>query len=95
MGSERIREYFGKSVEGLKNEEEYYRRAEENIEHSRRIVRSDRRMFISVTAVVLIGLFLTVPKPKRMERSERNGSELGSNDSGDAEDSGNAETEGV
>ena len=81
--------------QGLKNEEEYYRRAEENIERSCEIARSDRRMFINVAAVVSVGLFLAVPKPKRAERSERNDSESGPNDSGNAENSGNAETGGA
>ena len=83
--SNRIHEYFGESVKGLKNAEEYYRRAEENIERSCEIARSDRRMFINVAAVVSVGLFLAVPKPKRAERSERNDSESGPNDSGNAE----------
>ena len=83
--SERIWDFLGKSVEGLKDAEEYYRRVEERIDRSCEIARSDRRMFINVAAVVSVGLFLAVPKPKRAERSERNDSESGPNDSGNAE----------
>ena len=83
--SEQIWDFLGKSVEGLKDAEEYYRRVEERIDRSCEIARSDRRMFINVAAVVSVGLFLVVPKPKRAERSERNDSESGPNDSGNAE----------
>ena len=86
--SEQIWDFLGKSVEGLKDAEEYYRRVEERIDRSCEIARSDRRMFINVAAVVSVGLFLVVPKPKRAERSERNDSESGPNDSGNAETGG-------
>ena len=87
--SERIWDFLGESVKDSKDAEEYYRRVEERIDRSCEIARSDRRMFINVAAVVSVGLFLVVPKPKRAERSERNDSESGPNDSG------NAETEGA
>ena len=94
--SERIHDYFGKSVEGLKNEEEYYRRAEENIERSCEIARSDRRMFINVAAVVSVGLFLAVPKPKKAERPEQNDSESKGNNSESApNDSEKQKTQGA
>ena len=86
--SERIWDFLGESVKDSKDAEEYYRRVEERIDRSCEIARSDRRMFINVAAVVSVGLFLAVPKPKRAERSERNDSESGPNDSGNAETGG-------
>ena len=83
--SERIWDFLGESVKDSKDAEEYYRRVEERIDRSCEIARSDRRMFINVAAVVSVGLFLAVPKPKRAERSARNDSESGPNDSGNAE----------
>ena len=83
--SERIWDFLGESVKDSKDAEEYYRRVEERIDRSCEIARSDRRMFINVAAVVSVGLFLAVPKPKRAERSELNDSESGPNDSGNAE----------
>ena len=83
--SERIWDFLGESVKDSKDAEEYYRRVEERIDRSCEIARSDRRMFINVAAVVSVGLFLAVPKPKKAERSERNDSQSGPNDSGNAE----------
>lgn len=93
--SGRIHEYFGRSVEGLKNEEEYYRGAEENTERSCEIARSGRCIFISIATVASVDLLLAVPKPKRVRQSERNDSESGPNDPGNAGGPGNAGTGGA
>ena len=94
--SEQIWDFLGESVKDSKNADEYYRRVEERIERSCEIARSDRRMFINVAAVVSVGLFLAVPKPKKAERPEQNDSESKGNNSESApNDSEKPKTQGA